>query len=149
MLSTAVSRVPARTSKFHRRNRAALNFQHESLVKGLFQLVWADDVVSPNEVEALTAILLRLGYSLSETICLLDSNLAAPPPSKTDKPLDQLFGPDLPTREELKFLLMIGFSEGSIGPEQLGYIEGLILRMGLTATELDQLRIEAVKELNP
>lgn len=126
-----------------------MNFQHESLVKGLFQLIWADDVVTPNEVEALVTVLTHLGYSLPETICLLDAQLAAPPPSKTDLPLDQLFGPNLPSREELKLLLMIGFSEGSIGPEQLGYIEGLILRMGLTSAELEELRVEAMRELAP
>lgn len=118
---------------------------YAELVEGLFQLVWADDVVSPNEVQALTAVLLHLGFSLPEVICLLDSHLAAPPPARTSLPLDQLFSHRLPNEEELKLLLAVCFSEGSIGPEQIGYIEGLILRLGLSAEDLERLRWQAME----
>jgi hypothetical protein len=121
--------------------------KHEELVRGLFQLVWADDVVSPNEVHALTTVLLRLGFSLPEVICLLDANLAAPPPARTALPLDQLFASRRPSEEELKLLLAVCFSEGSIQPEQIGYIEGLILRLGLRADDLERLRDEAMQTL--
>lgn len=121
--------------------------QHEELVRGLFHLVWADDVVSPAEVQALTTILLRLGYSLPEVICLLDGNLAAPPAARTDLPLDQIFAHKRPSSDELRMLLAICFSEGTIAPEQIGYIEGLILRLGLRADELEQLRQEALETL--
>ncbi len=124
-----------------------LNRKHEELVQGLFQLVWADDVVSPNEVQALTTVLLRLGFSLPEVIELLDSRLAAPPAQRTNLPLDQLFAHHRPSEDELKLLLAICFSEGSIQPEQVGYIEGLILRLGLGADELERLRLEALETL--
>lgn len=117
------------------------------MVRGLFQLVWADDVVSPNEVSALTHVLLRLGFSLSEVICLLDANLAAPPPARTALPLDQLFASRRPSEDELKLLLAVCFSEGTIQPEQIGYIEGLILRLGLRASDLERLRDEAMQSL--
>lgn len=125
-----------------------MNLHNESLVKSLFQLVWADDAVSAQEVHALKTVLLRLGYSLSETICLLDGYLSPASASRCKRPLEETFGPDLPTPQELKYLLMICFSEGSIGPEHLGYIEGLILRLGLSAAELEKLRCEAVRELS-
>jgi hypothetical protein len=124
-----------------------LKGDHEELVRALFQLVWADDVVSPNEVHVLTTVLLRLGFSLPEVICLLDANLAAPPPKRTALPLDQLFAHARPGEEELKLLLAICFSEGAIQPEQVGYIEGLILRLGLSAEELESLRDDAVRSL--
>ena len=127
--------------------RSSLKTQHEALVKGLFQLVWADDVVSPNEVHALTAVLLRLGFSLPEVICLLDGNLAAPPPNRTNLPLDQIFANHRPSEEELKLLLAICFSEGTIQPAQIGYIEGLILRLGLSAEDLERLRADALGTL--
>lgn len=116
-------------------------------MQGLFQLVWADDVVSPSEVQALTTVLLRLGFSLPEVIELLDSQLAAPPAQRTNLPLDQLFAHHRPGEDELKLLLAICFSEGSIQPEQVGYIEGLILRLGLGADELERLRLEALETL--
>lgn len=124
-----------------------LKQEHQELVNGLFHLAWADDVVSPNEVQALTTILLRLGYSLAEVICLLDSKLAAPPAERTALPLDQIFAHKRPSPEELRMLLAICFSEGAIQPEQVGYIEGLILRLGLRADELEQLRQEALESL--
>lgn len=117
-------------------------------MKALFQLIWADDVVSPNEVQALTTVLSRLGFSTPEVICLLDGNLAAPPAARTPLPLDQIFGPRRPSEEELKLLLAICFSEGSIQPEQVGYIEGLILRLGLSAGDLERMRLEAVQSLS-
>jgi hypothetical protein len=122
----------------------ALKRDHEDLVRGLFHLVWADDVVSPNEVHALTTILQRLGFALPEVICLLDANLAAPPAAL---PLDQIFASTRPTDDELRLLLAICFSEGAIQPEQIGYIEGLILRLGLSASDLERLRREAVETL--
>lgn len=120
---------------------------YTDLVAALFQLVWADDVVSPREVQALSAVLTRLGFTPPEVICLLDTHLAAPPPTKTNLPLNQIFTSRPPSREELKLLLTICFSEGSIQPEQIGYIEGLILRLGLSAVDLESLRAEAVAEL--
>lgn len=121
--------------------------QHNELITALFQLVWADDVVTPNEVAALSLVLRKLGLTLPEVICLMDQNLAAPPPQKTALPLDQLFAHRRPSEKELRLLLSICFSDGSIQPEQVGYIEGLILRLGLTSNELERLRTEAVKEL--
>lgn len=129
--------------------RRSLAVKHEELVKGLFHLVSADDVVSPSEAQALAAVLGRLGFSLPEVICLLDGNLAPPPAFRTELPLDQLFAHRRPTEEELKLLLAVCFSEGAIQPEQIGYIEGLILRLGLPAQDLDRLRHEARQSLRP
>jgi hypothetical protein len=106
-------------------------------------MAWADDVVSPEEVQALTAILRQLGFSLAEVICLLDENLSKRPEDQPPISLDNLF----PSREDQKkallALMTICFSTGSIGPEQMGYIEGLVVRMGLTAEELEELRRSA------
>ncbi len=123
--------------------------QHKELITALFHLVWADDIVTPNEVAALSVVLRKLGLSLPEVICLMDQNLAAPPPQQTALPLDQLFAHRRPSEDDLRLLLSICFSDGSIQPEQIGYIEGLILRLGLTSHELEQLRTEAIGELKP
>ena len=115
------------------------------LVKALFQMVWADDIVSPEEVEALTSILRQLGFSLSEVICLLDKNLSEPPDDRSPVQIEELF----PSREDQKMalqaLMTICFSTGSIDPEQVGYIEGLVMRMGLSAQELEELRKQATE----
>ena len=108
-------------------------------------MVWADDIVSPEEVEALTSILRQLGFSLSEVICLLDKNLSEPPDDRSPVQIEELF----PSREDQKMalqaLMTICFSTGSIDPEQVGYIEGLVMRMGLSAQELEELRKRATE----
>ncbi len=115
------------------------------LVQALFHMVWADDIVSPEEVTALTSILRQLGFSLAEVVCLLDKNLSEPPADRDPVRLEELF----PSREDqkraLQLLMTICFSTGSIGPEQMGYIEGLVLRMGLSAQELEGLRRAAME----
>lgn len=129
------------------RNAQAVSHDHEALMTGLFDLVWADDVVTPNEVHALTTVLLKLGYSLPDVICMLDRKLAAPPAARTSLPLDQTFARRPPSEDELRLLLAICFSDGAIQPEQVGYIEGLILRWGLRADDLERLRQEATGAL--
>ena len=115
------------------------------LEQALFQMVWADDVVSPEEVSALFVILREMGYSLSEVICLLDQNLTEPPEESPPLMLDHLFESREDQKKALQALMTICFSTGSIDPEQIGYIEGLVVRMGLTAQELDELRQKAMK----
>lgn len=114
------------------------------LVQALFQMAWSDNVVSPQEVSTLTSVLRNLGYSLPEVICLLDKNLSQPPEESPPLMLDHLFA----TREEqmqaLQALMTVCFSTGKIGPEQIGYIEGLVVRMGLSAEELEELRRKAI-----
>lgn len=114
------------------------------LVQALFHMVWADDVVSPEEVEALTTVLRQLGFPLSEVICLLDKNLSEPPEDGPPLMLDQLFENREDQKIALQALMTICFSTGSIGPEQVGYIEGLVMRMGLSAEELESLRQAAM-----
>jgi hypothetical protein len=115
------------------------------LEQALFQMVWADDIVSPEEVRALFVVLREMGYSLPEVICLLDQNLSEPPEESPPLMLDHLFENRDDQKRALQALMTICFSTGSIGPEQIGYIEGLVVRMGLTADELDDLRQKATK----
>jgi len=115
------------------------------LVQALFHMVWADDIVSPEEVRALTVILRQLGFSLPDVICLLDANLSEPPKDPPPSNLDELF----PSREDqktaLQALMTICFSTGSIDAAQVGYIEGLVVRMGLSSQELEELRKRAME----
>jgi hypothetical protein len=115
------------------------------LVQALFQMVWSDNIVSPEEVSALTVVLRKMRYSLPEVICLLDENLSEPPEEAPPLMLDHLFETREEQKKALEALMTICFSTGSIGPEQIGFIEGLVVRMGLTAQELEQLRQNAMK----
>jgi hypothetical protein len=114
------------------------------LVKALFHLTWADGVVSPEEVRTLTSIFRRLGFPLSEVICLLDENLSKPPTDTSPVQLDLLFPDQASRMAALEMLMTVCFSEGAIQPEQVGYIEGLVIRMGLDYNDLEQLRQKAM-----
>ena len=108
-------------------------------------MVWADDVVSPEEVSALLVVLRGMGYSLPEVICLLDQNLSEPPAESPPLMLDHLFETRQEQKQALQALMTVCFCTGSIDPGQIGYIEGLVVRMGLTAEELDDLRRKAME----
>ncbi|MCA9793806.1 MAG: TerB family tellurite resistance protein [Candidatus Eremiobacteraeota bacterium] len=111
----------------------------QAVIRALFQVAWADQVVSPVEVNALTNILRHFGLSLPEVICLLDQNLAEPPEG-APVPLDQYFD-DRETRMlALQSLMTVCFADGVLQPEEAGYIEGLVVRMGLGAAELEEVR---------
>lgn len=117
---------------------------HSALIKALFQVVWVDDVVSPDEAKALADVLRRLGLSPPEIICLLDENLSQRP---DDEPiyLDEVFTDRASQMAALQALMTVCFSDGGIKPEQVGYIEGLVVRMGLDAAELETLRTHAIE----
>lgn len=115
------------------------------LEQALFQMVWADDVVTPEEVRALSVVLRQMGYSLPEVICMLDENLSKPPEETPPLMIDHLFETLEEQKVALQALMTICFSTGHIGPEQVGYIEGLVVRMGLTAEELEELRQNAMR----
>ena len=111
----------------------------QAVIRALFQVAWADQVVSPVEGNALTNILRHFGLSLPEVICLLDQNLAEPPEG-APVPLDQYFD-DRETRMlALQSLMTVCFADGVLQPEEAGYIEGLVVRMGLGAAELEEVR---------
>lgn len=118
---------------------------NHGLVQALFQMAWADDIVTPEEVEALTTVLRKLGFSLSQVICLLDQNLSEPPSESAPLVLENLFENREDQKTALQHLMTVCFSTGSIDPEQVGYIEGLVVRMGLGAEELEELRQRAVE----
>lgn len=59
--------------------------------------------------------------------------------------IEHLFESREDQKKALEALMSICFSTGSIGPEQVGYIEGLVIRMGLNADELEELRRNATK----
>jgi hypothetical protein len=115
------------------------------LVQALFQMVWADDVVTPEEVQVLTAVLRQLGFPLAEVICLLDQNLSERPRDQAPINITELFDNREDQKKALQVLMTICFSTGSIDPEQVGYIEGLVMRMGLSAQELEVLRKQAME----
>lgn len=116
----------------------------QGLVQALFDLVWADNIVSPEEVNAMTTILRKLGFSLAEVICLLDQNLMEPPKDREPVKLEEIFASREEQNSALEALMTVCFSTGSIDPEQMGYIEGLIVRMGLSVAELEELRKQVV-----
>ncbi len=117
----------------------------DELVKALFHMAWLDEVVTPHEVRALTSVLRQLGYSLPEVLHLLDSHLCERPKDLDLRPLDEIFRERDIQLQALQALMTVCFSGGQIHPEQIGYIEGLILRMGLTAEELELLRQNALR----
>ena len=116
----------------------------DGLVKALFHLTWADGVVSPEEVRTLTSVFRQLGFPLSEVICLLDQNLSTPPADTSPVQLDLLFPDQASRMAALQMLMTVCFSEGSIQPEQVGYIEGMVIRMGIDYNDLEKLRQNAM-----
>lgn len=115
------------------------------LIKALFHMVWADGVVSPEEVETLTSILRQFGFSLPEIICLLDEKLSEPPKDLSPVKLEEWFENREDQKRALLALMRVCFSTGNIDPEQVGYIEGLVMRMGLSVQELEELRQQAMR----
>ena len=115
------------------------------LLRALFHMVWADDIVSPEEVAALNVILRKFGYPLSEIICIFDQNLSEPPEDRSPVRLEELFESREDQKKALQALMTVCFSTGGIDPEQVGYIEGLVVRMGLSAQELEELRQQAME----
>ena len=114
------------------------------LIKALIHMVWADNIVSPEEVEVLMSLLREFGFSLPEIICLLDEKLAEPPQDWSPVKLEDWFESREDQKRALQALMKVCFSTGKIDPEQVGYIEGLVVRMGLSAQELQELRSQAV-----
>ena len=123
-----------------RRMAALMGDSTHGLIQALFHMVWADGVVSPEEVEALTSILKQFGFSLADIICLLDQHLSEPPEDLAPVRLDEWFESRDDQKRALLALMKVCFSTGSIDAEQIGYIEGLVVRMGLSAQELEELR---------
>ncbi len=106
-------------------------------------MVWADEVVTPNEVTSVMGILRQLGLSHPEIICLMDRNLTEKP-TEPPLPLDKIFQDRELQMEALKSVMKICLADGELQPEVLGYIEGTIIRMGVTAAELEAIRKEAM-----
>jgi hypothetical protein len=116
-----------------------MNPAFESFIKVIFQMVWADGVVSPNEVTAVIDILRRMGIPHPQMICLMDQHLTEKP-TDPPVPLDQIFQDRNLQLEALKSVMKICLADGQMQPEILGYLEGTIIRMGITAPELDAIR---------
>lgn len=121
-----------------------MNPAFENFVKVLFQMVWADGVVSPNEVQALVGIMKRMGIPHPQMLCLMDQNLTEKP-TEPPVPLDEIFADKSLQLEALKAVMKICLADGQMQPEILGYLEGTIIRMGITAPELDAIRQGAME----
>lgn len=108
-------------------------------------MIWADGSVSPGQVHVLMGILRRMGIPHPQIICLMDQNLIKRP---TEPPvtLDQIFVDRASLLEALKSVMAICLSDGLIQPEILGYLEGTIIRMGITASELEAIRLAAMEK---
>ncbi len=111
----------------------------QQLSLALFQVAWADEAVSPQEVQGLMTVFRQLGWSLPEVICLLDRNLSQRPSSEPVE-LEKIFADRESRLEAMQALLTVCFADGVLQPQQLGYIEGLIYRMGITVEELKLLK---------
>lgn len=111
----------------------------QGFVKVLFQMVWADGVVSPNEVRALLGIFRQIGIPHPQILCLMDQNLTTRP-TEPPVPLDQIFQDRALQMEALKSVMTICMADGTMQPEILGYLEGTIIRMGISAEELESIR---------
>ena len=119
-----------------------MNSPLRRFIQVLFQVAWADDVISPDEVQALHRTLRQLGLTPPEIICLMDRNLTEKPLDPPE-PLDQIFEDREVQMEALQSVMNLCLADGVLQPEELGYLEGLVLRMGLTAQELDAMRVKA------
>lgn len=114
----------------------------QQFIKVLFQVAWADEVVSPSEVQALMTTLRQLGIPLPEVISLMDRNLGRKP-ELPPTAIDEIFEDREVQLEALQLVMNICMADGCLQPEELGYLEGLVIRMGVTSTELEQIRKRA------
>ena len=115
----------------------------KGFIQILFQMVWADDVITPNEVECLLSTLQRLGLSHPEVVCLLDQNLTEKPTNPIAS-LDELFPNKEHQVQALKSVMKVCLADGKLQPEVMGYLEGNIIRMGVSAAELEEIRKAAL-----
>jgi hypothetical protein len=116
----------------------------QGFIKVLFQMIWADGRVSPNEVHALFGVLRSLDIPHPKILCLMDQNLTQKP-TEPPVPLDEIFKDRNLQMEALKSVMTICMADGKMQPEILGYLEGTIIRMGITASELEAIRKGAVE----
>ena len=65
-------------------------------------------------------------------------------PSAPPVPLDEIFEDRDLQMEAMKSVMTICMADGKMQPEILGYLEGSIIRMGITASELESIRKAAV-----
>jgi hypothetical protein len=91
------------------------------------------------------SILRRLGLSHPQILCLMDQNLTEQP-TEPPVPLDQIFQERAHQLEALKSVMTICMADGQMQPEILGYLEGTIIRMGITAAELEAIRRAAMEQ---
>lgn len=115
----------------------------KSFIQILFQMVWADGVVTSNEVASLLETLQKLGLSHPEVICLLDQNLTEKP-TASPPPIHEIFPDKGRQMQALTTVMRVCLADGKLQPEVLGYLEGNIIRMGVSAEELESIRKAAL-----
>lgn len=120
--------------------------QQAEMVKALLKMAWADGEASEEEVEVLSRLMVRLGLPLAERVTVLDGGLSAPIEEKDH--LEQAL-PDRDSRlQAMEMLLTVCFSDETLAPQEISYIQDLAGRLGISAPELETLRQRAMKALS-
>lgn len=122
------------------------DIQRDAVINALFLMAWKDGVVLAEEKSCLDRILVKLGVPRADVMRLIDQRSQQPP------------GPDelevvLPDHESrlvaMKMLIAVCFADNDLAMEELDYLYSLAVRLEIKADELEALREEALKIVDP
>lgn len=106
----------------------------------LFRLAWADGHVNQNEVDVISGLLERLGLSLIERLSAMDAGLGQ---LHEDRPLETTLTRPEDRLQAMEMLIRTCFADGSAHPKEVSLLGDLALRWGISADELERLRLSA------
>lgn len=120
--------------------------QRDAVINALFLMAWKDGVVLAEEKSCLDRILVKLGVPRKDILTLINERSAQPPgPDELEKVL-----PDHESRlTAMKMLIAVCFADNDLAMEELDYLYSLAVRLEISADELEVLREEALKIVDP
>jgi len=120
--------------------------QRDAVINALFLMAWKDGVVLAEEKSCLDRILVKLGVPRKDILSLINERSQHPPgPGELEKIL-----PDHESRlVAMKMLIAVCFADNDLAMEELDYLYSLAVRLEISADELEVLREEALKIVDP
>ncbi len=120
--------------------------QRDAVINSLFLMAWKDGVVLAEEKSCLDRILVKLGVPRKDILTMINERSQHPPgPDELERIL-----PDHESRlVAMKMLIAVCFADNDLAMEELDYLYNLAVRLEISADELEELREEALKIVDP